>query len=151
MNKKQICELLSSQLKLVRVEFNYTQEEMAELLGLSKKTLVQIEKGRQTANWTHIIALCALFQGSSILQNTLGGEPLELIKLVAHRDYDTRKYKTMGGKVWWTEKRRASGFIIQQNIILPIYRILDDRDQLWYYSFDLNYIEEQFEQLIKPP
>lgn len=49
MDKDYITELISSKLRLIRTESRYTQEKMANVLGISKKTLVQIEKGRSTA------------------------------------------------------------------------------------------------------
>jgi DNA-binding XRE family transcriptional regulator len=48
---------------------------MAEIQGISKKTLVQIEKGRQEAGWSQVVAVWALFQESQILQHVLGGDP----------------------------------------------------------------------------
>jgi DNA-binding XRE family transcriptional regulator len=47
MDKEAIIQILSEHFKLVRTEFDYHQDEMATILGISKKTLVQIEKGRQ--------------------------------------------------------------------------------------------------------
>lgn len=49
MDKEYITELISSKLRLIRAESGYTQEKMANVLGMSKKTLVQIEKGRSAA------------------------------------------------------------------------------------------------------
>ncbi|PFB11956.1 helix-turn-helix domain-containing protein, partial [Bacillus cereus] len=42
MNKELIIELISMKIKLIRTEKGYTQDKMAEVLGISKKTLVQI-------------------------------------------------------------------------------------------------------------
>ena len=38
---------LDRQVKLVRTEYGFTQDVMARVLGISKKTLVEIEKGRR--------------------------------------------------------------------------------------------------------
>lgn len=147
MDNRELIQLISDQFKLVRTEFNYTQDKMATILGLSKKTLVQIEKGRQTASWVHIVALCTIFQNSSILQNALGGDPIEVVQTIAHKHYDWRKPKTLGGKVWWIERDRKNGFILQQNIISQHYRILDDEYHRWFSSFDKEFIYRQFESL----
>ncbi|RCK09687.1 hypothetical protein DT075_36260 [Bacillus licheniformis] len=53
---------------------------MANVLGMSKKTLVQIEKGRSAAGWAHVVAVCALFRNSEVLQAVLGDEPLEVVE-----------------------------------------------------------------------
>ena len=47
MDKQEFIELVNSKLKLIRVENDLSQEKMSEVIGLSKKTLVEIEKGRK--------------------------------------------------------------------------------------------------------
>ena len=42
MNREEFIREMDTQLKLVRTEYGYTQEMMASILGLSKKTLVEI-------------------------------------------------------------------------------------------------------------
>ena len=44
MDKQEFIELVNSKLKLIRVESNLSQDKMSEIIGLSKKTLVEIEK-----------------------------------------------------------------------------------------------------------
>lgn len=110
MDKEYITELISSKLRLIRAESGYTQEKMANVLGMSKKTLVQIEKGRSAAGWAHVVAVCALFRNSEVLQAVLGDEPLEVVETVAHRSIDRPKgrrsaEKCGGGTL---RKRRVS-------------------------------------------
>lgn len=73
-------------MRLIRLERGYTQEKMATIIGISKKTLVEIEKERILANWTTVIAVCALFKDSEILQATLGDEPFEVVETIAHEE-----------------------------------------------------------------
>ncbi|MBU8785847.1 MULTISPECIES: helix-turn-helix domain-containing protein [Bacillus] len=136
MDKDYIIELISLKLRLIRTESGYTQEKMANVLGISKKTLVQIEKGRTTAGWTHVVAVCALFRNSEVLQSVLGDEPLEVVETVAHRSIDRPKGKTLGGRVWWREIDCKGDFRMQQNLISHHYRILDSYDDLWYSTFE---------------
>lgn len=110
MDKEYITELISSKLRLIRAESGYTQEKMANVLGMSKKTLVQIEKGRSAAGWAHVVAVCALFRNSEVLQAVLGDEPLEVVETVAHRSIDRPKGKTLGGKVWWRDIEKKESF-----------------------------------------
>lgn len=91
MDKDYITELISSKLRLIRTESRYTQEKMANVLGISKKTLVQIELGQVDCRWAHVVAVCALFRNSEVLQSVLGDEPLEVIEPVAHRSIDRSK------------------------------------------------------------
>ena len=46
MTKEFFVSELDRQVKLVRTEYGFTQDVMAKILGLSKKTLVEIEKSR---------------------------------------------------------------------------------------------------------
>ena len=46
MERTEFISIMNSKIKLIRTEFDLTQEKMAEAIGISKKTLVEIEKGR---------------------------------------------------------------------------------------------------------
>ncbi|WP_139223960.1 helix-turn-helix transcriptional regulator [Lentibacillus halodurans] len=84
MNQSDIKEEISAKMKLIRIENNYTQEQMATVLGISKKSLVQIEKRRINANWTITIATCALFRNSEIIRHALGGDALKTLESAVH-------------------------------------------------------------------
>ncbi len=136
MDKEQLTQIMSEKLKLIRTEKGYTQDKMAEILGISKKTLVQIEKGRIQAGWMCIVAVCALFRDSEIIQTTLGGDPVDVIEIIGRNGIDRAKERTMGGKVWWKDLVKEGRFRLQQNMISQHYRILDDSNFRWYSSFD---------------
>jgi DNA-binding XRE family transcriptional regulator len=136
-NKELIIELISTKIKLIRTEKGYTQDKMAEVLGISKKTLVQIEKGRSNAGWTNSVAICALFRDSEVLQSALGDDPLVVIETMAHKSINNFKEKTLGGKVWWKQIQEKGHFRLQQNLLISQhYRILDEHDYRWFSSFD---------------
>lgn len=136
MNREWVITLISEKMRLIRLEKRYSQDKMADLIGISKKTLVQIEKGRIAAGWTTVIAICALFEDSEILQTILGDAPLEVIETIAHERIDRRKEKSMGGKIWWKEIERSGTFLLQQNMISQHYRILDENKVRWFSSFE---------------
>lgn len=147
MDKEQVTELISNKMKLIRTEMGYTQFKMAEVLGMSKKTLVQIEKGRTKASWTNVIAVCALFRSSEVLQSVLGSEPLEIIEIVAHESISRPKQKTMGGKIWWKEVNRKDRFYLQQNLVSLHFRIIDEEGYRWFSTFDRNEAVEHLAEL----
>lgn len=149
MKKEQLIEILSNKLKLIRTESGYTQDRMADVLGISKKTLVQIEKGRIQGSWTCIVALCALFRDSEVLQLVLGDAPLEVIETIAHDSLERPKDKTLGGKVWWKDVEVTNGYRIQQNVLSQHYRIIDDEKYRWYSSFDIDDTNARFRELLK--
>lgn len=139
--------IISEKIKLIRTEQGYTQDKMAEILGLSKKTLVQIEKGRNTANWTTIVAVCALFNQSEILNSVLGDDPVEFIKLIGLQNTESKKEKTMGGKVWWKEVSKEGDFRLQQNMISQHYRILDEENYRRFSTFNLDEAMNRLKEL----
>ncbi|XQY93829.1 helix-turn-helix transcriptional regulator [Metabacillus sp. HB246100] len=136
MNKENVIEIISNKVRLIRLEKRYSQEKMADILGISKKTLVQIEKGRILAGWSNSVVICSLFRDSEVLQSVLGDEPLEVIETIAHNGIDKPKDKTMGGRVWWKEIDKKGSFRLQQNLVSKHYRIIDGQQYRWFSSFD---------------
>jgi DNA-binding XRE family transcriptional regulator len=147
MTQDEIVDLLTGKIKLVRTELGYTQDKMADILGISKKTLVQIEKERIKASWTVIVALCALFRNSEILYNSLGGDPLDVMEVVVHEYVAPAKEKTWGGHVWWKEVHKQNDYRLQQNVITQHYRILDKNDHRIYSSFDEEEVRNRLKEI----
>ena len=52
MDKEYVIQLISLRIRMIRLEKGYSQDKMASIMGISKKTLVQIEKERVQAGWT---------------------------------------------------------------------------------------------------
>lgn len=147
MTKEHFTAELDRQVKLVRTEYGFTQDVMAKVLGISKKTLVEIEKGRSSLGWTGSVALCAIFSGSQVLSGLLGGEAGDMIQALAFQDLRPAYPKTLGGKVWWRTVERRGGYTIQQNILSQHYRALDSQDGRVCSSFDLEEIRRRLEEL----
>lgn len=149
MTKDEFIKLIDSKLKLIRNENNFTQDRMAEILGISKKTLVQIEKERASLGWSGAVVLCTLFKDSEILKMILGEDVSDIISSIAFGHYDKKYTKTLGGKIWWKTLKEQNSFKIQQNQISNHYRILNSKDERICSSFDIEYIEMRFEELLK--
>ncbi|MBN6887685.1 DNA-binding XRE family transcriptional regulator [Cytobacillus horneckiae] len=149
MTRDEIILKVSEKMRLIRTEAGYTQDKMAEIIGVSKKTLVQIEKGRAEAGWSTVVAVCALFRETETVRFLFGNEPLEVLETIAREGIDYRKEKTLGGKIWWKELKKENGFILQQNIISQHYRIIDDEHFRVYSSFDERSATDRFEEVIK--
>jgi DNA-binding XRE family transcriptional regulator len=109
---------------------------MAELLGMSKRMLTQIEKGKTQVLWIHTIGICALFSESSTLISLVGDDPLYTIQMLSYEKPYRPKNKTYGGKVWWKELKTLGNFSLQQNMISQHFRIVDDEQDRWYSTFD---------------
>ncbi|MEC1524106.1 helix-turn-helix domain-containing protein [Neobacillus niacini] len=149
MKRDEIIKLVSDKLRLIRTEAGYTQDKMAEIIGVSKKTLVQIEKGRLQAGWSTVVTICALFRETETVQFLFGNEPLEVLETVAREGIDYRGMKTFGGRIWWRQISRKNGFILQQNILSKHFRILDEKHYRVYSSFDEKQSKIRFKELTK--
>lgn len=148
MTRFDFIKIASEKLKLIRIESSFTQDKMAEILGISKKTLVQIEKGRSTLGWAFTVTLCTIFRNSEVLEMTFGGDPQDIILSLAFVD-NVSNEKTLGGKVWWVNIKLMDEFRIQRNIISEHYRILDGQDRRICSSFDYDYIKKRMLELAK--
>lgn len=142
MRQSEFIKEMDRKIRLVRVEFGLTQEQASKVLGISRKTLVEIEMGRRSLGWTGAVAVAAIFSKSEILASTFGGECQELISAIAFEHSEIPYPKTMGGKVWWKTVEENDKYKIQQNIISNHYRILDSENYRICSSFNLNIIEE---------
>lgn len=138
---------MNRHVKLVRTEYGFTQDVMAKVLGISKKTLVEIEKGRSSIGWTGAVALCSIFSDSQVLSGLLGGEAGDMIRALAFQNLKPVYPKTMGGKVWWRFVETVGPYTIQQNLISQHYRALDREDGRVCSSFDLEQIRSYLNNL----
>ena len=147
MTREEFVAELDRQVKLVRTEYGFNQEVMARVLGISKKTLVEIEKGRSSLGWTGAVALCAIFSGSQVLSGLLGGEAGDMVRARAFQDLRPTYPKTMGGRVWWRFVETVGPYTVQQNILSQHYRALDREDGRVCSSFDLEEVRRRLREL----
>ena len=148
MDKLCFIQKMNQRLKLIRTEQGYSQEKMADILSISKKTLVEIEKGRSSLSFGNAVAAAVIFEDSEVVGIILGGDVAESIKSLALTHYENLP-QTMGGKVWWQELEQACGYILQQNMISQHYRILTKDNRRVCSSFNKEYIENKFAELKK--
>ena len=149
MTRNQFVAEMNRQVKLVRTEYGLTQEAMAKALGLSKKTLVEIEKGRSSLGWMGAAAFASIFSASQVLGGALGGEAEDMILALAFEDLSPDYPRTMGGKVWWRTVESHGPFKIQQNIISQHYRALDGQDGRVCASFELEAVRKRVQECLK--
>ena len=147
MTKDQFIAEMNQQVKLVRTEYGFTQETMAKALGLSKKTLVEIEKGRSSLGWMGAVAFVSIFSCSQVLSHLLGGEAEDMVLALPFDDLKPTYPKTMGGKVWWRYVEMCGPYKIQQNLISQHYRALDREDARVCSAVDLNTIRDYLANL----
>ncbi|WP_083446173.1 helix-turn-helix domain-containing protein [Viridibacillus arvi] len=59
------------------MENNFTQEKISGIVGLSKKTLIEIEKGRSSLTWAGAVCIATIFEHSEVIQTTFGGDKIQ--------------------------------------------------------------------------
>lgn len=136
MTKQELVSIISNNLKMLRAECDYSQQTMANAIGISKKTLIQIEKGRLTIGWTGACAVCSVFRSSKILRMTLGDEPPALAEALAHKYsyvYDENEARST---LFWDVLQDNGRYAIQRNIISEHYKITDKDGKRLFSSFD---------------
>ena len=124
MDKKEFVSLCDAKVRLVRAEYSLSQDKMALMLGISKKTLVEIEKGRSSLGWTGSVALCTLFQNSEVIAGVFGGKPNDIMLALAWNGSEPVYPQTMGGRIWWQTIMKNEQYVVQQNILSQHYRLL---------------------------
>lgn len=148
MKREELIQIASEKFKLIRTEFNYTQEQMAEFIGISKKTLVQIEKRRTDCGWTVAVAICTLFRKSTILQNALGGNPLLFMELVASEGTVVIMKKERNEKIWWKTIGNNGNWRIQQNLITTCFRVIRPDQHTVLYTLSKEIAFEELEKFL---
>ncbi|MBU3185529.1 helix-turn-helix transcriptional regulator [Clostridium estertheticum] len=147
MTRIEFIKKVDEKVKLIRTEKGYTQDKMAEILGISKKTLVQAEKERSSLGWAVAIAVCVIFRDSEILELTFGGDVEDIIHSLSFPNNDKKYIPTLGGRIWWKNIGTKNGFTVQQNMISKYYRILDNNHRRICFSFELEYISKRLKEL----
>lgn len=140
-------QMVSGKLRMIRAEVNLSQDKMAEMIGISKKTLVQVEKERTTLGFTAACVVAVLFRKGEIVQGLFGDNVLQIIDHVVSHGTARAWYKTMGGRVWWTEEARKGRFVVQRHVLTGHHRILDDEKYLHFYSLDRDEVLARLEEL----
>lgn len=148
MDRQSFTDLIQTKFKMVRIEAGYTQDTMAQTIGLSKKTLVQIEKERVLPNWTTCVSICALFRDSDVLNSTFGCDPLEIVQTISRNHCAYPKHSTTSD-IYWNTLDDKNGFILQSNKVSEIYRVLNKDKQPIFGTSKLREAETYFGRISK--
>lgn len=144
LNRTLFIEICDLKLKLVRTEYAINQEKMAVILGISKKTLVEIEKSRSSLGWTGSVALTTIFNESEIITNAFGGNLLDIIHDLAFEGSEPHVSPVSSNRIWWQTIMENEKYTIQQNIISQHYRLLTADGKRIASSFDIEDLTDQF-------
>ncbi|MFS0788344.1 helix-turn-helix domain-containing protein [Shouchella sp. 1P09AA] len=149
MDRNHAIIIVSRNVRAIRTESQLSENQLANALGITKKSVVQLESGQTRADWTLVCAICAIFQESEVLERLFGGDPLEVIKLLSDEQEKIIRSKTKGGKIWWKNIKSLGRYKLQQNVISQHYRIIDDLDYRLKSTFNKETAFETLDRLAK--
>jgi DNA-binding XRE family transcriptional regulator len=64
-DKEKLAEKMAEDLMVLRTKLRLKQSELAEKVGVSRQTLLEIEKGKRTMQWNTFLALLSVFREDS--------------------------------------------------------------------------------------
>lgn len=70
--RNELIEQVSKNFMLLRKESKLRQEDMANILGISKNTIVNVENIDKHFSWSVIMCIILLFSSTSVIKNILG-------------------------------------------------------------------------------
>ena len=135
---------------------------MATAIGISKKTLVDIEKGRRSLGWTGSVALVCLFGAGRVLTSVFGPEPVTLLWPMLAEDGDVPRASELlvgggddaqdgrSGNRWWQVVAKNASYTIEQNIVSQHYRLLDAAGVRLASAFDIDELMPVFNKGTMP-
>ena len=149
MNKKELSAVIQKLVKDIRIEESFSQEVMADTIGISKKTYIQIEKNRILLKWAETVTICTIFENNKYIRNHFGEDIFEIIQVIAFQKIQNRQFATLGGNVWWNDLEVEEGIVLQQHKISKHYRILDKDKFRLYFTILKEDVYERFNGYIR--
>ena len=138
MDREDFIRVCDESLKAVRNEYSINQEKMAYILGISKKTLVEIEKGRSSLGWSVSVTLCTLFEQSSVIVTAFGGRASAVILSIAFDSSEPEYRRAHTTRIWWNTVLEKNGMVIEKNIVSQHYRLVSQDNRIIASSFDID-------------
>lgn len=60
-NKDELVKMMAQNLSVLRVKLNLSQEDLADVLGVTRQTISAIENGQRNMSWTVFLSLVLIF------------------------------------------------------------------------------------------
>ena len=149
MTKETFIHTVSNNIRRIRHEFHWSQDRFSEMIGITKKTLVQIEKERVLASWSVSVTTVLLFENSETIKDNFGENPRTVIEEILYQGVLIPKNQTMGGKFFWSDVFTQSGFVIQKNLFSNHYRLIDGYGKRYLSGFNYLLIKKGLEHIIQ--
>ena len=60
-NRDELVKMMAQNLSVLRAKLNLSQEDLADVLGVTRQTISAIENGQRNMNWTVFLSLVLIF------------------------------------------------------------------------------------------
>ena len=65
LNKNELIEKMADNLPMLRTKLGFTQEEIAEMIGVSRHTVISMENKKRPMTWNTFLSLILIFSGNA--------------------------------------------------------------------------------------
>lgn len=98
-DREKLVSLMSNKLQILRLKVDVSQEELADILGVTRQTISALETGQRNMSWTIFLALVLLFlknKDTKHLMIALGIYTKELNEYLSlWKEYQSNEYKSL--------------------------------------------------------
>ena len=63
-NRKELIDRMADNLPMLRTKLNFTQDEIAQMIGVSRHTIISIENKKRHMTWNTFLSLILVFSGN---------------------------------------------------------------------------------------
>ena len=148
MSKRDFCKIIHQELHEIREEYNLSQMAFASMMGVSKKTYIQLEKKRIVLKWSEAVTVASIFNDSIAIKRHYGDDVISIIQL---HTFD-QSIVSMNGY----QSNDAHDIVMNSDDyslirikVSNLFKIIDNFDKSLYASFSERDIIEKFNEIIK--
>ncbi|MFK5884105.1 MAG: hypothetical protein QM489_07205 [Candidatus Izemoplasma sp.] len=146
-NKSEFCKTIHLMIMEIRLEYNLSQTVMANMIGVSKKTYIQLEKQRIILKWSEAVTISTIFKDSKTIVNVFGDDIISIIHLISF-EKPIFEYQNNANTSKMIMINKENKFLLQQDKISKLYRITDQTKLLVYISFSETDIKKKYHEII---
>lgn len=100
--REELIDKVSASILNIRKDLKLTQVEFANILGLSKNTIVRVERTGSRLSWCNVIAIIVLFSNTKVIQKILNGKDMLTIITACSFNYDGECSNSGDRKITYT-------------------------------------------------
>ena len=95
-NRKELAVKMADNMPMLRMKLGITQEEIAEIIGVSRHTIISIENKKRPMTWNTYLSLVLVFSGNPdtmLLMKVMGVVTDDLESLISPKKKEKKEKK----------------------------------------------------------